>query len=337
MNGPIPTTYPPHHAYGQGNPHDQTAAFIPPFPQQSFVQGVFPPNQVHESQAQDINNPHQIYQRFQQQHAAYGRPQLGGNGYIGPPAGTPGRHTPSIGASQPPQTPQRPASRPPTSSSGPVPSPVTVQNASTSLGHQNMMPPDFEQKSSGVIQQAQIPSATQAAQPVVHPGTPLSPQAASRERARVMVLLDINSHLLQEVVALQTQGKAGSGPAQAQPSPTSPTSANEPSGGLLHSPDPSKQTANKPASQEYVDCMRRLQANLSYLAAIADAKKKASGNLPPGPAIMVPPPHLQSVFELYKNLNKLFPDASQTSVIKTAVAGPGVQLSNGQQPNAAAS
>ena len=30
----------------------------------------------------------------------------------------------------------------------------------------------------------------------------------------------------------------------------------------------------KPPSPEYVECMRRLQANLSYLAAIADAKKK---------------------------------------------------------------
>ena len=200
-----------------------------------------------------------------------------------------------------------------------------------------MMPPDFEQKPGGAMQQAQIPNTTQTAQPLVQPGTPLSPQAASRERARVMVLLDINSHLLQEVVALQSQGKAGSGPAQAQPSPTSPTSATEPSGGVMNSPDQSKQTPNKPASQEYADCMRRLQANLSYLAAIADAKKKASGNLPAGPAIMVPPPHLQSVFELYKNLNKLFPEASQASVIKAIPAGSGMQMSNGRQSNTAVS
>ena len=60
--------------------------------------------------------------------------------------------------------------------------------------------------------------------------------------------------------------------------------------------------------------MRRLQANLSYLAAIADAKKKASGTLPLGPAIMIPPPHLKEVHSLYGKLNELFPEASQSKI-----------------------
>ena len=62
--------------------------------------------------------------------------------------------------------------------------------------------------------------------------------------------------------------------------------------------------------------MRRLQANLSYLAAIADAKKKVNGALPVGPAIMIPPPHLPQVTELYKKLNTLFPEAAQSNLNK---------------------
>ena len=62
--------------------------------------------------------------------------------------------------------------------------------------------------------------------------------------------------------------------------------------------------------------MRRLQANLSYLAAIADAKKKVNGALPAGPAILAPPAHLTPVHDLYKKLNALFPAASQSAANK---------------------
>ncbi|RMZ80070.1 hypothetical protein DV737_g3150, partial [Chaetothyriales sp. CBS 132003] len=146
--------------------------------------------------------------------------------------------------------------------------------------------------------QAQMQIATPMAKAAA-----LSPQSLQRERARVTVLLDINSALLKEVVSLQSQGKAGS-TAGGQQSPTSPTSATNP-GALSNSPAP---------SQEYADCMRRLQANLSYLAAIADAKKKVNGLLPVGPAIMIPPPHLKEVHPLYLKLNELFPEAGQSKI-----------------------
>ncbi|RMZ88586.1 hypothetical protein DV736_g4184, partial [Chaetothyriales sp. CBS 134916] len=157
-------------------------------------------------------------------------------------------------------------------------------------------------------QQAQAKAAPQAA-------STLSPQSLQRERARVTVLLDINSALLKEVVSLQSQGKAGS-TAGGQQSPTSPISTTN-TGALSNSPvDASRQQHNtgKPPSQEYADCMRRLQANLSYLAAIADAKKKMNGTLPVGPAIMIPPPHLKEVHPLYLKLNELFPDAGQSRI-----------------------
>lgn len=159
---------------------------------------------------------------------------------------------------------------------------------------------------------------------------PQSPQSVVREKSRVSVLLEINSYLLQEVVSLQAQGKAGGPPPSLpQQSPIqetgagSPASATDPSNPLNQSPiDPTKPTGAKP-SQEYIECMRRLQANLAYLAAIADAKKKAAGSVPVAPAIMAPPPHLVAVRELYKQLNALFLGAGQTSPNKaTGGSGP---------------
>ena len=189
-----------------------------------------------------------------------------------------------------------------------------------------------------LAQQAQLQNAAQGQSVgLQQPPSSLSPQSAARERARVTVLLDINTHLLQEVVSLQTQGKAGTPSTQTQQSPikdlaTSPTSATDPTNPLNQSPiDSSKPSGGKPPSPEYVECMRRLQANLSYLAAIADAKKKASGTLPSGPAIMVPPPNLPDVAELYKKLNALFPNASQSAVNKAmAIASAQAQAHKAQ-------
>lgn len=188
-----------------------------------------------------------------------------------------------------------------------------------------------------LAQQAQLQNVVQNQNQALPPTNPQSQQSAARERARVTVLLDINTHLLQEVVSLQAQGKAGLPSAQTQQSPTkdsaaSPTSATDPSNPLNQSPvDPLKPTGGKPPSPEYVECMRRLQANLSYLAAIADAKKKKEGTLPTGPAIMAPPPHLPDVTDLYKKLNALFPNASQSAINK-AMAIASAQTARAQNP-----
>jgi hypothetical protein len=166
------------------------------------------------------------------------------------------------------------------------------------------------------------------------PHPPQSPQSIAREKARVSVLLEINSHLLQEVVTLQARGKAGGSAAVLpQQSPTqdvgasspTPTSATDPSNPLNNSPiSATKPPGSKPPSHEYIECMRRLQANLAYLAAIADAKKKAAGTIPATPAIMAPPIHLSDVHDLYKKLNTLFP-ASTQSTFNNTVSSPTVQ------------
>ncbi|CAG8028431.1 unnamed protein product [Penicillium olsonii] len=151
--------------------------------------------------------------------------------------------------------------------------------------------------------QPKPPSQMNSPQSGASPGTPAQAQAqaqlAAREKARVTVLLDINSALLEEVVNLQAAGKAG--PAS-NPDTNSPTS---------EAPDASK--ANQKPSPEYIECMRRLQANLAYLATIADRAKKAGGVVPQTLAIMTPPPNLPAVNELYAKLNDLFPRSGKAS------------------------
>ena len=133
--------------------------------------------------------------------------------------------------------------------------------------------------------------------PQATPQAAVQAQVAAREKARVSALLDINSMLLQEVMNLQAAGKAG-GP-EGNPSPTAE-----------HANETSKPSGQK-ASQEYIECMRRLQANLAYLASIADRAKKSGGVPPTAPAIMNPPPNLPQANELYGKLNELFPRASR--------------------------
>lgn len=127
------------------------------------------------------------------------------------------------------------------------------------------------------------------------------PQAAAREKARVSTLLEINSMLLQEVVNLQTAGKAGAPPAQQGSQDGSSSTPDQ-------SSVANKTPAQKP-SPEYIECMRRLQANLAYLAAIADRTKKSGGVPPSAPAIVTPPPHMPSMNEVYGKLSQLFPKA----------------------------
>lgn len=167
--------------------------------------------------------------------------------------------------------------------------------------------------------------SNQVSQPV---SVPMSPRAVAREEERVTTLLEINAHLIQEVTSLQAQGKAGSGN---QTSPTSPTSGNN--AGSNSPGDGNKRT---PPSPEYADCMRRLQANLAYLAAIADANKKASQSRPNAPAIINPPPHLNSVHPLYQKLNSLFPEASQSTLNKAMAVANAQAARNNSVPTAQA-
>ena len=148
---------------------------------------------------------------------------------------------------------------------------------------------------------------------------PLSPKSATREKVRVALLLEINSQLLQEIIALQAQGKAGL-PTQPENAAGSPTSVVDSHNALNSPSDPSKSGSKQQPSPECADCMRRLQANLSYLAAVADRHKRTSNTFPSAPAILTPPQHLKSLIDLYKKLNQVFPGALQAMAKQNAVA-----------------
>ncbi|KAK1147527.1 hypothetical protein N8T08_000869 [Aspergillus melleus] len=154
--------------------------------------------------------------------------------------------------------------------------------------------------------QQQTPSQppTQGSQGAAASAQSPTPAASAREKARVAALLDINSMLLQEVVNLQAAGKAGGPPASQPGGPDGNT--NNPSPTSEQAADATKGPAQKP-SPEYLECMRRLQANLAYLATVADRAKKSGGVAPPNPGIMTPPPHMSSMNDIYNRLSELFP------------------------------
>ncbi|KAJ9202699.1 hypothetical protein DTO027B6_9021 [Paecilomyces variotii] len=241
-------------------------------------------------------------QQQPQQHP-FGAVQLQTTGPAGAmmPAGIPqqisGPHAnfPTVSA----PSPYTPSTVPATPSQSSQPRTVSGLPASTAQG----TPPNMAAVSTpnnmfaGQQRPVQQPSPTAASSPQ---SAAAQAQVAARDRARVHLLLDINSALLQEVVSLQAAGKAGLPPTQPQNS-ESPNQGSE--------NDAQKGQATKP-SQEYIDCMRRLQANLAYLASITDKAKKAAGVLPSAPAIMTPPPSLPSLNNMYAQLAELFPGAS---------------------------
>ena len=57
-------------------------------------------------------------------------------------------------------------------------------------------------------------------------------------------------------------------------------------------------------------CMRCLQANLAYLASIADRAHKPASQKPPAPAIMAAPENMPGLADAYQRLLALFPDSS---------------------------
>ncbi|CAH0015610.1 unnamed protein product [Clonostachys rhizophaga] len=109
--------------------------------------------------------------------------------------------------------------------------------------------------------------------PVSQQATPTGTGTEARDNQRFTLLLDINHELLYESIQIQksqvelkkelaAEGKAA--------------------------PDQKLNEEQAALQQDYVQCMRRLQTNLSYLATLAD--RKPDTKLPPCPAHMTPPP-----------------------------------------------
>ncbi|KAI9823869.1 MAG: hypothetical protein M1826_007615 [Phylliscum demangeonii] len=145
---------------------------------------------------------------------------------------------------------------------------------------------------------------------------PNSPASPERERDRISLLLLINGELLRELLRMQADGKAGGmpgqGPGQGQSPGPSPTDEAE----NAHA-EPGASTLKAPPgtpSPSFYESMRCLQANLAYLAAVADRAHKPTAHIPAHPAIMTPPRSLPSMADLYQRLAFLFAGVTPPSM-----------------------
>ncbi|KAI9811075.1 MAG: hypothetical protein M1827_005657 [Pycnora praestabilis] len=234
------------------------------------------------------------------------------------------------------QTPQQPSRSPPfqnpPSTSQHTPQQNQQQQQPLQPQQQQQMfapplPPPPQPSSQPSSGQSQTMTANPNSKPILQP--PLSPSSSAREKERVSVLLDINRDLLQEVVNLQGQGKAGI-PGQTPGQSAQQLQQQQQQQSKEESKDSDPKPA-KPPSREFIDCMRRLQANLAYLAAIADRSHKPASAIPPSPAILDAPPHLPTLAITYAKLKELFPDAKTTTLGgMTQVQKPAAQVGAAQ-------
>ncbi|CRK09902.1 hypothetical protein BN1723_009086 [Verticillium longisporum] len=148
------------------------------------------------------------------------------------------------------------------------------QHSTPQPAPQNQTPANQQQPNSAATPQTPtFPSNAQ--NPAVNgappAAAPLSPSSVTREQERMMVLLSINNELLYESIRMQQtlhEFKEDSGPPEAGAAPS---------------------REEMMAQQDYNQCMRRLQGNLSYLATMVDRDRKPA-TLPPSPAYLTPPP-----------------------------------------------
>ncbi|EME42411.1 hypothetical protein DOTSEDRAFT_73295 [Dothistroma septosporum NZE10] len=149
------------------------------------------------------------------------------------------------------------------------------------------------------------------------PRSSLSPGSQSRDDERVALLFEINVELLQEVNRLQTEGHGGA---------ISPQQLMQ----LRSEGKPDKM-----ASEEYIQCLRRVQANLAWLMPRASTDSAGLAKAPPGPAHMTPPPHMVQLQSSYAQLTELFPGwkgldrQSSQSAPSPGLHGPNPMATNG--------
>lgn len=123
---------------------------------------------------------------------------------------------------------------------------------------------------------------------IASPKSPQSPGTQTREQQRISLLLSINVELLEGVNRLQQNGSGGAISLQQQ----------------MQLQQAGKD--GKMASDEYIQCLRRVQANLAYMMPKAQ-KGQDESKIQPGPAHMTPPRHMPQLKERYEQLKELFP------------------------------
>jgi hypothetical protein len=138
-----------------------------------------------------------------------------------------------------------------------------------------------QQQPSAALSTPQTPTFASNQGPSVNGGStaavPLSPGTEARDKERFSLLLDINHELLYESIQIQAT--------QQELKKENAAAGN---------PSDKKQTEEETQlQQDYLQCMRRLQGNLSYMAALADRKPEVK--VPPCPTYLSAPPlHLSA-------------------------------------------
>ncbi|KAK3687349.1 hypothetical protein B0T22DRAFT_126364 [Podospora appendiculata] len=174
--------------------------------------------------------------------------------HFNPGQGTPNNSIPSQQVQYAPQPHGTPQSQTPTSAQPPTASVATPQT------------PTF-------------PSTGQSVQTNGSSGvsTPQSPGTESREKERFALLLDINQELLYETIMICNSR------AELKKEQAAAAESREPSNSHIDFAE-----EERLANMDYAQCMRRLQANLAYMAALAD--RKATVQVPAYPAYLTSPP-----------------------------------------------
>lgn len=304
----------------------------------------------------------QQQQQMMQQRMQASQPNPGGmstptppRSFQGQPQGTP---TPNnVPSSQPPQ----------------IPTPQNLQATPQSGTPNNAQQQPQHQPPSNNIQTPQTPTFPSSAQGNATNGAssgaaPLSPGADSKDKERFALILEINNELLLEALQIQQTQQAlkkertlpnGSDSATANGSDNKPTEDEELLGSdyvqfvlMFHSKWEVMLTI-------VYSCMRRLQSNLSFLAALTNKKDHTAPA--PCPSYLKPPPLNTNVQvrptqgpggveskvdasdreatakylqELYKKLQALFPgvDPNKEPAMTIPTTRPGGQVINMPKP-----
>ncbi|KAI0380081.1 hypothetical protein F5Y04DRAFT_105786 [Hypomontagnella monticulosa] len=275
-NGPMPNYQPPYSnsPYGAGVPSSVAPQMNVP-PNYTMAGGMpmsgFP---MHPGM-----NPQQQQQQQQQMMQRMQPPQSNTPGMSTTP--TPQRSF----QAQTPQNAQTPTSVP-TPQQHPLSTPqnahATPQNLQNHTPNNAQQQPQHQPPSNTNIQTPQTPTFPASAQGngpnnVSSGSTPLSPGPDSRDKERVGVILEINNELLLEAMQIQNTQQILK---KERTSSGADTTTN----------DTEKKSTEEEdmLAQDYLQCMRRLQTNLAYLAALAD--KKGNVATAPCPSYLKAPP-----------------------------------------------
>lgn len=235
--------------------------------------------------------------------------------------------------------------------SGPGGNNNTAQAQGMTSGSPMSTQQQLQQQHGGPTRKPSNPFGQQ--RPVLQP--PLSPAEQEIQNRRVTALLNINIELLRAASQLQHEGR-GRYPVKPGATHGGQTSPITSEPGKEGEEGEKKQIT----SQEYFEyvvltvsiscasnmfplrCVRRVNVNLAYLAAVSERQYKEPEKIPQRPAILdtlpnipgntIPEPQLQLLSNLYKELREMYTAGSMKGAGPGPPLGPPLGLGPGQGP-----